>query len=593
MTEFNRRKFLLGLAATTAAPYLLSKGRKAEASSTSWQGAYVQSRISHRDLVQDEGQVFDLSVASGDPVPTGVILWTHLRPERIQSGEPLYFQVALDADFQQLVVEGQVAARHIGPASDHTVKVDLEGDLAPDLRYYYRFIYGNVASRTGRCRTTPASGAYPYSLKLAMITCQDYTNGYYGAFDHVAADDSIDYVVHLGDFIYESVGDPRFQDLPYEDRLITLPSGQPLAFDLQDYRHLYRTYRSDRSLQRAMEQHTWIMTTDDHETCNDCYWDYQQDTLGCPDHPYTTDAAYSGNLDLRRQLKLDSQRAWAEYAPARITVNESATHPFEYSRIYRDFRFGNLVNLYMLDTRTYRTAHPCGEGDVMERYVPFGCSTLDKPGQSMMGEQQREWLINSMSASNTRWNVLGNQTFMGRLGIDLGDQYKLPFNVDAWDGYTAERDLLLNEIQANHVDNFVVLTGDLHSYIASQVKKDYSDLAFWHFDNQVGVEFMTPSITSAGLFDMLNAQTPDPEINNFLLDALGAGTVRTTNPHIRFFNSRLHGYSTIEFRDSYCEWIAYAVSKDSNAEMPERKALGRFRKYESWPFLARQSVWGY
>ena len=593
MKDLNRRRFLMGLAATTMTPHLLTHTRRSRASAAIWQGAYVESRLNTSELTVDQGRVFELSVASGDPVPTGVILWTRLRPDLVVPEQSLFFQVALDADFHQLVTEGEVLSRHINEANDHTIKVDLEGQLFPDQRYHYRFIYGNTASRTGRCRTAPAEQASPDRLKFAVLTCQDYTNGYYGALDHVAEDDSIDFVLHLGDFIYESVGDPRFQDLPFDDRLIVLPSGNAIAFDLEDYRHLYRIYRSDRSLQRAMEQHTWIITTDDHETANDAYWDYERDTLGCPDHPFTTDEAFAGNLDLRRQLKLDSQKAWAEYVPARIQVNESATHPFDFSRIYRDFRFGDLVSLYMLDTRTYRTPHPCGEDDVLERYVPVGCDNYDNPGQSMLGQDQREWLINRTSLSTTRWNVLGNQTFMGRLGLEVGDDFELPFNVDAWDGYTAERDLLLNEFKANGMDNLVVLTGDLHSYIASQVKMDYGDLAFWNLDNQRGVEFMTPSLTSAGLADQLPEQTPDTKVNNFLIDALSAKAVRFTNPHIRFFNSRLHGYSTVEFRDSYCEWIAYAVNKDTRERLPEREAIGRFRKYEAFPFLIRKTTWGY
>ncbi|XOZ34701.1 alkaline phosphatase D family protein [Halomonadaceae bacterium KBTZ08] len=594
MADFDRRQFLVGLAATTLTPYLLTGSRNAQASATQWQGAsYVESRLDTSNLSVDQGRVFELSVASGDPVPTGVILWTRVRPDLVVAEQSLFFQVALDGEFQQLVSEGEVLPEDLNERSDYTVKVDLEGQLSPGQRYYYRFIYGNTASRTGRCRTAPAEHASPDRLKFAVLTCQDYTNGYYGALDHVADDDSIDFVLHLGDFIYESVGDPRFQDLPFEDRLIILPSGNTVAFDLADYRHLYRIYRSDRSLQRAMEQHTWIITTDDHETCNDAYWDYEQDTLGCPDHPFMTDASYANNLDLRRQLKLDSQRAWAEYVPARIQFNESATHPFEFSRIYRDFRFGDLVNLYMLDTRTYRTPHPCGEDDVLERYVPIGCDNFGNPNQSMLGDAQREWLLNRTHLSTTRWNVLGNQTFMGRLGLDLGEDVKLPFNVDAWDGYTAERQLLLNEFQSNGVDNLVVLTGDLHSYIAAQVKKDYSDLAFWNFDNHRGAEFMTPSLTSAGLADQLPEQTPDNKVNNALVDALSSSAVRVTNPHIRFFNSRLHGYSTVEFRDSYCEWVAYAVSKDTPDQLPAREAIARFRKYEALPFLVRKTTDGY
>ncbi|OZG73069.1 phosphodiesterase [Hahella sp. CCB-MM4] len=592
MPTFDRRKFLGMIAAGMATPYVLSKSQGAHAADAlNWKASSAAAPLPVND--HDPSNIFDLSVASGDPTSSGVMLWTHIRASQYEASEKLYFQVATDSGFNNIVVEGMVNGEDLDSRRDHTVKIDLDGQLQSDRYYYYRFLYKGTASRTGRCKTAPAIGYDLSSVKFAVLTCQDYTNGYYGALNYVAEDTSIDFVLHMGDFIYESVGDPRFQDLPFEDRLIALPSGFTVAMNLEDYRHLYRSYRQDPFLQKAMENHTWILTTDDNETSNDCYWDYQFDTLGCPDHPYTTDPQFNNRLDLKRQLKLDSQRAWLEYAPARVQVNEDATHPHEYSRIYRNFQFGDLVNLSMLDTRTYRTPHPCGEGDFLERYVPLGCTNLENPNQSMMGQQQREWLIDTWSASHSRWNVLGNQTYMGRLGIEVGDKIKLPFNVDAWDGYEAERQILMNEVRSNNVDNFVVLTGDLHTYMASQVKKDYADLSFWHLDNQVGVEFMTPSITSAGLSDMVTKSCPDPEVANFLLQALSESALRLTNPHVKMFNSTQHGYSTIEFKKDYCEWIAYSVNKNINSGDQGRNAIARFRKYEHWPWLVRHSTSGY
>ncbi|WP_431688480.1 alkaline phosphatase D family protein [Hahella sp. NBU794] len=591
MPDYNRRQFLSLMAAGTATPFLLTFSADKALAGLS-RAAYPDKAPLPLNRT-DPSAVFDLSVASGDPTASGVMLWTHIRSEQYDPNESLTFQVAVDPGFTLLALEGKVRGEQFGADRDHTVRLDLDGQLNADSYYYYRFQYRGVFSRTGRCRTAAAVGQSVDSVKFALLTCQDYTNGYYGALNCVADDNSIDYVAHLGDFIYESVGDPRYQDLPFEDRRIELPSGFPVAMNLEDYRFLHRTYRSDPFLQKAMENHTWIITTDDHETCNDCYWDYEQDTLGCPDHPYSTDPQFNNDADLKRQLKLDSQRAWAEYIPARIDIDEGRTHPHLYSRIYRQFRFGDLVNLNMLDTRTYRTPHPCGEDAFLGRYVPFGCGNLNNPEQSMMGETQREWLINTMAASTARWNMLGNQTYMGRLGIDLGEKAKLPFNVDAWDGYDAERIWLMNEVQSNSIENLVVVTGDLHTYMASQVKKNYADLNPFNFSNQIGVEFMTPSLTSAGLFDVLLAQAPDDEVRDFLLNATSEGAVRLTNPHIRMFNSKDHGYSTIEYTDGYCEWIAYKVNKNLNSGEQERKALARYRKYEAWPWMTQKSVQGY
>ena len=258
-------------------------------------------------LRTDSARVFDLSVSSGDPSATGVMLWTHIRPEALRGGQPLFLQVGLDAGFQTLLLQARIEASQISAERDHTVKVDLDGQLPETLSggpYFYRFIYDGTVSRTGRCRTLPQDSTALRSLKLGLLTCQDYTNGYYPALGHLAADDSIDYVLHLGDFIYETAGDPRFQSLPFADRTLVLPSGGTVALDLADYRFIYRRYRSDPLLQLAMERHTFICVPDDHETANDCYWDYERDTLGAPDHPYTTDPQYGNDPGVLRRLRL-------------------------------------------------------------------------------------------------------------------------------------------------------------------------------------------------------------------------------------------------------------------------------------------------
>ena len=310
-------------------------------------------------------------------------------PGAVRAGEALYVQVASDTAFNNLVLEARVGPEDITPQRDYTIKIDLDGKLLAGSVYYYRFIYDSTVSRTGRCRTAPATGASLSSLKFGLLTCQDYTNGYYGALAHVARDDTLDFVLHLGDFIYETAGDPRFQSLPFADRTMILPSGGTVSMGLADYRFIYRTYRSDPNLQAAMERHTWIMVPDDHETSNDCYWDYARDTLGAPDHPYTKDAQYGNSPALLRQLKLESQRAWVEYVPARVVVNESATHPHDYLRVYRNQSFGSFLDLYLIENRTYRSAHPCGEGDVLQRYVPLGCTNLNNPNQTLLGKTQR------------------------------------------------------------------------------------------------------------------------------------------------------------------------------------------------------------
>jgi len=579
MSTIDRRKFLSFLAAGVATPYVV----------TFTSGDANAGFIAPDALFNtDSERVFSLSVSSGDPTPTGVILWTRIDPGAVRSGQALIVQVAHDPDFTQLEFESLVEAPHIKAERDFCISLDLDGYLQPGLRYYYRFIYDGTVSRTGRCRTAPPYGANVEHLKLGLLTCQDYTNGYYGALAQIARDDSIDFVIHLGDFIYETAGDPRFQSLPFADRLIILPSGGTVALDLEDYRHLYRTYRSDPFLQQAMEQHTFIITRDDHETANDVYWDYERDTLGAPDHPYTVDPAYGNDPALLNQLMLDSQQAWLEHIPARVQVDWSSSDPHRFLKYYRRVELGNLVDLFMLDGRSYRSAHPCGEGDVLQRYLPLGCTNWKSDQQTLLGAEQRDWLLNGLTGSSARWKLLGNQTFMGQLSVQLPDG-KLPLNVDAWDGFDYERNYINNEIAANRVENFVVVTGDMHTYVASHIKKNYNRRSIFDFDNFIGVEFMTPSVTSAGLLDMLGASTPVGE-QQLLVQALTNTAVRIANPHIRYFNTTQNGYSTIEFQHGHCDWKAYIVDKSLNDGDQQVKLIRHYRKYTSFPWLVTQAA---
>ncbi|MEM8534501.1 MAG: alkaline phosphatase D family protein, partial [Chloroflexota bacterium] len=397
MKPMNRRTFLRVAGLSLLTPYVLTHSQATVAAQTA-SNALLGERWFAVNPAQEPERVFSLSVASGDPSPSGVVLWTRVNPEVWAADRPLAFEVAEDDQFQQIVASGLINGADFGPERDHTVLIDLDGNLGANQRYHYRFIYNETASRTGRCRTLPAANEDIERVRFAVLTCQDYTNGYYGAFAHLAQEE-IDFVIHLGDFIYESAADPRFQRLPFPDRAVVLPSGEQVAFDLNDYRSLYQTYRSDPFFQAALEQHTWIIIWDDHETANDCYWDEERDTLGAPDHPFTTDPQFGNDPARLNQLKFDAQRAWAEYVPARVRINENATRPQDYLQIYRQFAFGSLVDLFMTDERTYRSAPPCGTGDVGERYASPGCEAQFDPERTMLGQAQRDWLVAGMKDS--------------------------------------------------------------------------------------------------------------------------------------------------------------------------------------------------
>jgi alkaline phosphatase D len=571
--KLTRRDFLRIGAVGVLTPYLLFRGGELVGAQTNLEQWFVF------DEARNAADVFGLSVASGDPSASGVILWTRVNAEVWSAQQKLAFQVADDENFQNVVVQGVVDAADFSAARDFTVKIDLDGRLAANRQYFYRFIYNRTASRAGRCRTLPAANQSINVVKFGVLTCQDFTNGYYGALQHLA-DEDVDFVIHLGDFVYESAGDPRFQSLPYADRTMILPSGGIVALGLEDFRFIYRRYRSDAFLQRAMERHTWIMIWDDHETCNDCYWDYARDTLGAPDHPFTKDAQYGNNPALLKQLKLEAQRAWLEYVPARVQVNEAATHPHDYYKIYRQFRFGNLLELFMTDERTYRSPHPCGEdaadGGYGARYVSPGCPAQQDATRTMLGAAQRDWLTGGVKNSRATWKVWGNQVFTAPLKI--GGAY---FNLDAWDGYEAERRAIMRRFAQDFVKNLVVLTGDLHTYMASYLKVDYAipqnsdvllpqtGLPNVFLNNLVGVEFMTPGVTSANLREILQGVYPP--------QTLSETTVRANNPHIRFFNSDSSGYSVVGFTPTECTYTAYAVDKSQNSASAAKSVMKRLR----------------
>ncbi|WP_163836125.1 alkaline phosphatase D family protein [Spartinivicinus ruber] len=590
--NIGRRTFVSLLGGVITAPYLLTINKlRASTNNTPAESYHGVNGYNNADLPDNtsvdselSNTVFPVSIASGDPSDTGIILWTRLSPTEYIEYEPLVFEIYADYKADILLVQGQVDTKLI-QYTDFTIKVDLSGQLQPATTYYYRFIYKGVNSRIGRCKTLPAASHEIEKIKFAVLTCQDYTNGYYGAYHAVATNREIDFVVHLGDFIYESVGDKRFQSDKYTDRKIKLSNDYGVAMSLDDYRTIYRTYRQDPWLRQALENHSWIITTDDHEVANDCYWDYQQDTLGAPDHPYANKPEFAHQrLDKLRELKLSAQQAWCEYTPTRIKLNPSNTHPHRYSQIYRQFQFGNLVNLFMLDTRTYRTAQPCGQGDVFERYLPIGCTNGANQNNTMFGSQQRDWLFSGLASSRCRWQVLGNQTFMGRLAATLLGQELAPFSVDSWDGYQAERQQLAEISQNYGVDNLVVLTGDLHASMASYLKVDYSKSLNWNWNNLSGVEFMTPAMTSAGLIEgasrLLKYKVKRPEVVKMLSEAM----VRLNNPHIKRFNANDHGFATIEFNQSQCEWRVYKVSKELKKPDGKQQTM-KITKYDGVPWL--------
>lgn len=477
----------------------------------------------------DPTTVFTLGAASGDPAPNGIVLWTRINPKAVFRSrfDGVVWEIATTPTFEGTqVLRG---GARFSPDSDNTLKIPVQHSaLSPFTTYYYRFIYNGTSSRVCRFKTLPAPGAFTPRIRIAYVSCQDYTNGYYTALAHLANED-VDYVVHLGDYIYESIGDPRFQGA--QVRLIPdLPSGGRVAASLEDYRALYRTYRSDPNLQAAHERFAFIQIWDDHEFQNDSWQSYHPDNNPNP-------------LEPRPLLRQQANQAWAEYTPANVAF-DPFRGPLESIQLYRSFAFGDLMELVATDERLYRDGPPCGLGD-LNRQAAFSCPERERSTRTMLGVTQREWFVEKIRGSRSTWKIWANEMMAMQLKIlNLGPS-GIYATLDQWDGYPAERAQILNQIAGTN--NFVAITGDIHSYLAGYLKTDFEQWFSW----PVGVEFVGGSVSSANFLELLTSPTPltsEPVAKNSVAappDAL-EGFVRANNPHIQFFNSSVHGYVLLD-----------------------------------------------
>ncbi|MBJ8348086.1 alkaline phosphatase [Antrihabitans sp. YC2-6] len=449
------RRRLLGYGATGAAAVLLGTG--AASSSKPYR--------SHRL----DGNPFSLGIASGDPAPDGFVLWTRLAPDPFApdgfGGMPdapvtVYYDVAHDERFTRIVRTGAtVAVRALG----HSVHPELYG-LAPDRVYYYRFRTDNAVSETGRTRTTPAPGADKRALNFAFASCQYWNDGFYTAYDHMAAED-LDVVVHLGDYIYEDglADNNRGVDV---DRQFY---GE--AYDLAGYRLTYAAYKSERPLQRAHAQFPWIVTMDDHEVEDN--WARDISVLDAEVDQFTA---------MFRRRRAAAFQALYEHQPLRAAQVPAGPG----MRLHRRIAYGDLAEFTMLDTRQYRDDQACGDGQVTR------CPDRFRTDRSLLGPQQRTWLIDGFSTSTAKWQVIGNQAPMGQTDLDPGPAVEV--STDAWDGYVGDRNEVLRQAKIRGVDNLVVITGDRHQNYASDLRTSFEDPD----SPVVASEFVGTSITSGG-----------------------------------------------------------------------------------------------
>jgi alkaline phosphatase D len=495
----DRRTFLAGVVATALAAGCSGGDGSGDAGrDTGSEGSANGEAASDLPPLPDDlpASLFALGVASGDPLPDSVILWTRLVAEPLTDGGgmptapvPVSWEVATDEAFEEVVAQGATSAE---PALAHSVHVDA-GDLEPDTEYWYRFTVGDLTSPLGRTRTAPAAGAAVDRLRFAFASCQDQQEGHWTAHEHLAAED-VDLVFFLGDYIYED--DPRTDAVR--------PGRTPEPVDLAGYRLRHGEYRSDPRLQAAHARFPWVCTPDDHEVDNN-YAGLNEEL--------PQDGGSGSAPEAFRQRRAAAYQAYYEHLPLRIEPPSGGD-----ARIHRDLAWGALARFYVLDTRQYRTDQACARPSD----IGAPCADVTEPARTMLGAEQEAWLGDALTASDARWNVLAQQVVMTRLALIPGTDDL--FNLDQWDGYPASRQRVIDQLAG--VSNPVVITGDIHLSGLGVVTRDGADAT----TEPVATELVGTSISSS--------------FPAAFVDAIGA--IASASPAIHYAEARHRGYVVVE-----------------------------------------------
>jgi alkaline phosphatase D len=457
---------------------------------------------------------FSLGIASGDPWANSVVLWTRLAPDPLNGGGlparavPVKWEVATDKRMQKVVAKGTTTAK---PEAGHSVHVEVSG-LQPARWYWYRFTVDAGASPIGRTRTAPAMNARNERMNFAFASCQHYETGYYTAYQYLAQDD-LDLVLHLGDYIYEGA--------PAKDR--PRAHNSPEIKTVDDYRNRYALYKSDPLLQRAHANFPWAVVWDDHEVDNNY--------AGLTPEDNQTPEEFARRRALAYQV-------YYEHMPLRRAVLKRG----KIVEIFRRLPFGDLAAIHLLDTRQYRTDQPCGDGQ-----KPACPESLD-PKATLMGSAQERWLLRGLQQSSARWNIIAQQVMVAPMDSKEGTEQM--FSMDQWSGYAMARQRFLEFLRDRKPSNPVVLTGDIHTNWVNDLKPEFYD----EKSPVVATEFVGTSISSGG--DGADVR-PSTE------------TMLSENPHIKFFNAN-RGYVRCRLTPQHWRTDFQIVEKVSTPDAPIR-----------------------
>ncbi|MER6234084.1 alkaline phosphatase D family protein [Streptomyces sp. NPDC001616] len=484
------------------------------------------------------GPAFLHGVASGDPLPDGILLWTRVTPapdavpgSGLGADTPVVWEIAEDKAFSRIAARGTTVAR---AGSDHTVKADVRG-LRPATAYFFRFSVGGggaedgqgVLSPVGRTRTAPAAGASVPGIRFGVVSCANWEAGWFSPYRHLAARADLDAVLHLGDYIYEYASG----SYPTQDTVVRPHTPLHEIVSLADYRLRHATYKTDTDLQALHAAHPVIAIWDDHEFANDAW------SGGAENHTPGAEGPWTARMAAAKQ-------AYFEWMPVRASTEGT---------VYRRLRFGDLAELHLLDLRSFRSEQ-----------ASVGNGAVDDPERSITGRAQLDWLKAGLTASDARWKLVGTSVMISPVAFGalpahllapLAELLGLPaeglaVNVDQWDGYTDDRKELISHLRDGAVTDTVFLTGDIHMAWANDVPVK---AATYPLSASAATEFVVTSVTSDNLDDILRVAPQTVSV-------VAAAAVKAANRHVKWVDLDSHGYGVLDVTAERSQMDYYAVS---------------------------------
>ncbi|WP_096085980.1 alkaline phosphatase D family protein [Agaribacterium haliotis] len=569
MSSIQRRDLIkfsaMGLGSVVVSSGLVACGGDDDGAGPTEPGASIAMSFSH-------------GVASGDPQADRVILWTRALPEDVDSHSSLtvVYELASDPDFNKVLRRGEAEAL---AENDYTIKVDAI-ELSPATEYYYRFLSNGKKSAVGRTKTLPAEGADVSQVKLAMFSCSNYPRGFFNAYSEAAKMTDLDAALHLGDYIYEyRMGEYATEKAEMIGRELPADNDVELI-ELDDYRKRYALYRSDLGLAALHAVVPMIVVPDDHEVANDAH------IGGAENHTEASEGDFT-------RRKYNALKAYFEWLPIR-PASEG-----DLDTLYRRFQWGELVNLMMLDTRLIARTEALSLSDARFynsdgsfNAAAFVAAVSDEQ-RALLGSGQLQWLQQQLSASNATWQLLGQQVLMGKMNIPLEVLVQLgaaadpaaslaelaqikqrqlqgdtslseqelarvnsvaPYNLDAWDGYQYEREVLYASAKQLG-KNLVVLAGDTHNAWANNLVDRHGDA--------VGVEFAVAAVSSPGMEQYLDLDEPGAA-------SLAQGLSLLIDD-LQWANLHDRGLAVLSFskEQAQCEWLFVDTIEEANYQLKE------------------------